>query len=229
MNLEIRKEVLYCSLILEESLSICLKSMFEIPSNQSKAMGFQGSALSFKNKVDLLYDINKIPREEYSKFIMFMEIRNQFIHNIDSDNFEIVLKRIDKKNKFLHLDTFHNDFIEKNKSEEKDIEKVYSFIFHKLFSHLRKKLNEIGQNIINEKKQILDQKMNELLFKEYKEINLLLAQSIDDSADDLNIKLQQEFNSSKDFSEIIRENISKYFHLKMNDRLLKKKIASTRS
>ena len=217
MNIEIRKEILEQSLILEDLLSTNLQYLFEIDTNESKTLGFKGSALSFKNKVDLLVDIGKISDKDYPNFIMFMEVRNQFIHNADSNNFEIVLKRIKKKNKLISLDLNYSKFIEFYEQEGKSIEEVYSLAFTKLFLDLKDILKETGKRIIKEKQKVLEDRIEAIKKVELEKILQKLTEAIDESSDLLNKEFQKGLNTDKDFGELIRYSIRAFFEKKMKD------------
>ncbi|MEH1009549.1 hypothetical protein VDP25_17555 [Winogradskyella sp. ECml5-4] len=103
----IRLFILNKSLEIEDLLSKILKEIIRIPKSDSKTLSNKSSSLSFKTKADLLYDLDRINKEEYNLLILFMEIRNQFIHNIEATTFEKVFQVIgnNKKNKILKLDS----------------------------------------------------------------------------------------------------------------------------
>tara|TARA_B110000090_G_C13234728_1_gene390068 strand:+ start:69 stop:734 length:666 start_codon:yes stop_codon:yes gene_type:complete len=105
MNIEIRTEILEQSLDIENNLSYVLKEIIQIPKKNTKTLDNRSSSLSFKTKVDLLYDLDRIEIEEYNYLILFMEIRNQFIHNIEADSYVKVFEILgnNKKNKIYKL------------------------------------------------------------------------------------------------------------------------------
>ncbi len=80
-NEALRSRVLICSIRAEDSASDILISLLRRVRPDSKTLGNKSSSLSFKNKIDLLYDIDDLTKEEYTSMLKFMEIRNQFIHN----------------------------------------------------------------------------------------------------------------------------------------------------
>lgn len=104
MNIELRTDVLAKSLILEDALSRLLAILFRFSKNTSKTLGHTSSSLSFKTKADLLYDLGRLKDEQHKALIMFMEIRNQLIHNLDCDSLMKAVLRCNKTNKFLAID-----------------------------------------------------------------------------------------------------------------------------
>ena len=100
MNIDLRKDILEASLEIEDLLSKLLITLLRIKKSDDKSkiktLGHTGSPLSFRTKVDLLYDIDIFNKTQYTHFILFMEIRNQFIHNLDADSFDVVMPRVNK-------------------------------------------------------------------------------------------------------------------------------------
>lgn len=86
-NGDLRGQILICSIRAEEAASDALKFLLRTVKIDSKTLSNKSSSLSFKNKVDLLYDIEDITKEDYSYLLKSMEIRNQFIHNSDCNSF----------------------------------------------------------------------------------------------------------------------------------------------
>lgn len=81
-GIETRKEVLVQSLFLEGLISHFLSWLCGVKdSKNSMSFGNTSKALSFNNKINLLIDIGALKKQDQSKFVTFMEIRNQFMHN----------------------------------------------------------------------------------------------------------------------------------------------------
>jgi len=87
INIELRKGILERSLHVESMINQLLLLFLSINKDGTKTLSNKSSSLSFKSKVDLLYDLDKLTKPEHDKFILFMEIRNQFIHNMDCTSF----------------------------------------------------------------------------------------------------------------------------------------------
>lgn len=104
MNIELRKDILAKSLTLEDALNILLAILFRFSKNTSKTLGHTSSSLSFKTKADLLYDLGRLNDQQYKALIIFMEIRNQLIHNLDCDSLMNAVLWCSKTNKLLAID-----------------------------------------------------------------------------------------------------------------------------
>lgn len=84
-----RKEVLEIALIVESLTSFFLASLLGIKNyTDSKSLGNTNSSLSLNQKIDLLIDIAALSKDDKAKFAAFMEIRNQFMHNIEANTYE---------------------------------------------------------------------------------------------------------------------------------------------
>ncbi len=86
--MEARYFVLEKALIVEQELSLLIKSMFRIYNRETKTLDSKSSNLSYKSKVDLLYDMNELNPIEYNQFIALGEIRNKFVHVKEVDSFD---------------------------------------------------------------------------------------------------------------------------------------------
>jgi hypothetical protein len=84
-----RSSFLGMSLLVEASLSKFLSGLLDISdSNNSLSFGNKSSALSFRAKVNLLLDMKVFDKNDNWKLEKFMEIRNQFMHNLDASTYE---------------------------------------------------------------------------------------------------------------------------------------------
>lgn len=79
INLTLRSEILEYSLNLEENVTLLLKTYFFVKKERLKALSQKSGNLSFKNKIDLLYDFEIFNEQEYNSLIKLMEFRNQFM------------------------------------------------------------------------------------------------------------------------------------------------------
>jgi len=108
-GMNIRVDILQYSLMVENFSSIFLSTLLDITEyKESKSLGNKSGNLSFNQKIDLLIDIQAIEKKEKSKFLIFMSIRNQFMHNIDADSYENCLRNIEGADKFI-LKTYPQD------------------------------------------------------------------------------------------------------------------------
>jgi hypothetical protein len=130
-NKPLRAHVLICSVREEEAASEAIKSLLRLVKPESKTLDNKSSSLSFKNKIDLLYDIDDLNKEEYTSLIKFMEIRNQFIHNPNCNSFQDLEKEAPELPKYLSTQF---------KNETEDKEKSYLESFRELFMRTLGKL-----------------------------------------------------------------------------------------
>ncbi len=149
MNIELRKDILEKSLIIESSLSGVLSLLFRFPKDESKTLGHSSNSLSFKTKTDLLLDLKRLDDRQYKELIMFMEIRNQLIHNLDTDTLLKAVIRCQKTNKLLELDiNLKKDFNETESIVLK--EKILKILVEELTQHLISTCKIILEGIENE-------------------------------------------------------------------------------
>ncbi len=97
-----RNIILGTSLIIEKATSRFIANLVGIkkPEN-SLALGIKNSALSFNQKIDLLIDLGALSAHDKSKFQLFMELRNKFMHVLEADSFVNCFKLLDGKEVFL--------------------------------------------------------------------------------------------------------------------------------
>lgn len=100
-NTDLRSSILICSLREEEIATQTIMYLLRVIKPKSKTLGNKSSSLSFKNKIDLLYDLGDFTSEEYTKYVKFMEIRNQFMHNPNCNSFEDLVKEVPELKNFL--------------------------------------------------------------------------------------------------------------------------------
>lgn len=87
LNMQLRSRIIAQVLRLEQTTSDLLISIFRINNKKPKTLGDKSSALSLKNKIDLLFDLGEIDKTDYTNAQKIMEIRNQFVHNHSADSF----------------------------------------------------------------------------------------------------------------------------------------------
>jgi hypothetical protein len=101
-GLDNRKIVLFPSLLIEGLTSIFLGRLLKIEDlNESKILGNKSGCLSFNQKVNILIEMNSIPKNDRNKYLTFLEIRNQFMHNSDASTFEKCFSFLEGKEKFI--------------------------------------------------------------------------------------------------------------------------------
>ncbi len=88
-HMQIRIDFLHKSLMIEATISGLLSQLLGVKdASSSKSFGNSSSALSYNAKVLLFLDLGFIRSEDYWKFQKFMEIRNQFMHNLEAASYE---------------------------------------------------------------------------------------------------------------------------------------------
>lgn len=127
LNMELRSWAISQVLRLEQTSSSALRAIMRMFKSDSKTLGNQSSALPFKSKIDLLFDLEEIDKTEYSHLIKLMEIRNQFAHNPDAISF-VEFDNINPDiNKYL-LKNCPKD-LEKEKNTELKLRSIFSELF----------------------------------------------------------------------------------------------------
>ena len=103
INIKLRSEILEYSLILEEAINNLLLLNLGIfdGGNSTKLFG-KKAGVTFKNKIDLLYDIDVLSKEENAALELLMIFRNKFLHDIECNSFLSIVSQFDNglKNKF---------------------------------------------------------------------------------------------------------------------------------
>lgn len=102
INLKIRTDILHFSLQIEDSVNSLLQ-IYLLILDKERTKNFGNKAgISFKSKIDLLYDIEVLTKQEHSDLELLMNFRNKFLHDLDSNSFTRILETIDNgiKNRF---------------------------------------------------------------------------------------------------------------------------------
>lgn len=154
-NIQLRGKILEKALILEELSSHIIKLILRIVWDETKTLGNKSTSLSFKNKVDLLFDLQDISKDEYNYLLKLMEVRNQFSHNIECNLWED-FQRINPKTyqfitkKFPNEDesfsTSFRDMFNKCNEKLKEVENKYLLGFDLEIEKII--TNEVFQNIV---------------------------------------------------------------------------------
>lgn len=142
INLQLRSEILDIALNLEQSVNSLLLILLSIDNPRRKAITNKSGNLSFKNKIDLLFDLDVLNNNEHKKFLLLMEFRNQFLHNIECNSFKNAVELLgdDKKKKLLKFDDSDN---------KHDIEFRYQSAFRNLNIKSIKIISEKIEDKIN--------------------------------------------------------------------------------
>lgn len=76
------------SIFIEELISDVIGSILDINWKESKSFGFESSALSFNQKIQIIKDIKGIDKEDLKKLECITNIRNKFAHVSQIKTFE---------------------------------------------------------------------------------------------------------------------------------------------
>jgi hypothetical protein len=107
INIKLRSQILEYSLTLEEGVNnLLLLNLGVFDGGNSTRLFGKKAGITFKNKIDLLYDIDILSKEENSDLELLMIFRNKFLHDIECNSFLVILEQLDSgiKSKFkMHL------------------------------------------------------------------------------------------------------------------------------
>ncbi len=142
-----------------------------------------------------------------------MENKNQIIHKLDTNSFEIVNSRINKKTRLLQLYGQANknkEFDFRNKEDK--LNKGFIYLSIRIIENLQTTENKIlaEKKIALERQIKVIEKNHELEFKEL--TNKALADSIDEAMEVLNEsfsknELGEKFNAENRFTDLIKTSI----------------------
>ncbi|RVT76701.1 hypothetical protein EOD40_09385 [Flavobacterium sufflavum] len=102
IGLDNRGTILTASLLLENLTSVFLAQLLGIKDyKKTKSFGNKSGNISFNQKIELLIDMDALAKKEKAKFLTFMEIRNQFMHNLGADDFVSCFENLEGKEKYI--------------------------------------------------------------------------------------------------------------------------------
>lgn len=164
-NIKTRSNVLYMCLVIEQDISEIILLYLNIDKENRKAITHKSSNLSFRSRIDLLFDLNIIDQTQHEYFLLLMEYRNQFMHNLDCDSFvkAVTLLGKDKGKRLLvHYPYGENDNCEVLLADS------YEQLFLKCI-FIVNELKEQRESILKENFDKLKsmQEFTELLFSSY--------------------------------------------------------------
>lgn len=126
-NMKIRAEALKLSIVVEDAINSLLLLHLGIEDKESTKHFGKKAGIPFKSKVELLYDIGVLLKEELLNLELLMMFRNKFAHDIHSDSFISVVDQLDSgvRNRFKKFITNHSDIPN---------ERLYKKAFNNLFT-----------------------------------------------------------------------------------------------
>jgi len=139
---DLRLKVLNASLWFEWEASLFLSWLLDIDLNSSTALGNSAGALSFKNKIDLLTDMNSMSKATATKFQKFAEIRNKLMHVKAASDLAKTLEMTKSANWLLN--TYPQD---KTLKVEKQLEKALDLLIDDIDQDLRKTMLSLNNKV----------------------------------------------------------------------------------
>lgn len=119
LGIDKRSEVLQYALIIESFTSIFLGELLGIKDvKNSRVLGNKSNPISFNQKITLLIEIEALESVEKTKFLTFMEVRNQFMHNLEASSYETCFSYLEGKDKYLLKSYPQEEGISKEKQLE---------------------------------------------------------------------------------------------------------------
>lgn len=151
----IRQEVLTYALLLENYTSVYLAKLLGIKNAKtSRSFSNKASSLSYATKINLLIDIGALDEKTISKYMKFMEIRNQFMHNIEAKTFESCLSFLPGTEKFL--DSLYK--FSPNLDKEKNLREAINSLAGELVKTTLDIIDKINENEIKSRIHLLNEK-----------------------------------------------------------------------
>lgn len=138
-NISPRTFVIEMSVKIEHLLNLIIAKLLFVNPENSRSFGTSSQALSFNSKANLLFDLNKLNKEQREKFQIFMEIRNKFAHLHSVDTFEKCFEETKNYNRLKKI----YGIDENGNSLEEDMESMFSVLsvdIAKLISEIKEKL-----------------------------------------------------------------------------------------
>lgn len=176
-GIEIRSEVLKYSLLIENFTAIFLSNLLDISNyKESRTLGNKSGNLSFNQKVHLLIDIKALDKNEKKKFLIFMSIRNQFIHNYDADCYEGCFHNIDGAETFI-LRTYPQDVA---LSKEQQLESAFRKLANDIVSTTFKLLDKVKEKFSKQIEKEILENYKENSAKAIKEIENVINKTFED-------------------------------------------------
>lgn len=176
-DIRIRIDVLKTALILEEMTSVFLASLLGVENiKESLSFSNKGSALSFNQKINLLIDIGALNNDARGKYQVFMEIRNQFMHNVKARSYETCFSFTDNKDNYI-LNKYHQD---KKLPREVQLENAFSSLSTELITLTIKLTEKIKAKMEIEIRQEFDKHMIEDIKSGIENAKMLLDKYIEE-------------------------------------------------
>ena len=187
-NISPRTFVIEMSVKIEHLLNLIIANLLFINPENSRSFGTTSQALSFNAKANLLFDLERLDKQQREKFQIFMEIRNKFAHLYAIDTFEKCFEQTKNYNRLKKIYEIDED----GESLEEDMETMFSV----LSIDIAKLITEIKDNLYKEMAiKYTQRKFSEAIKEkrqEYKLNNPQNAEAVEDFISFIKNELQKE-------------------------------------
>ena len=95
-NYNLHIEILNFALQIENSVNNLLLFKLGIDDKQTTKNFGNKAGISFQSKIDLLYDIGLLNKDQHSSFELQMMFRNKFLHDISFTTFVSAVEKLDR-------------------------------------------------------------------------------------------------------------------------------------
>jgi hypothetical protein len=148
-SIALRGQIIGMAINIEEKINDLILLLLELKTNERKALSENSGSFSFKNKIDLLFDLGILLKDEYIDFLLLSEIRNQFAHRINCNAYSEITDEIKKKLKKQSNLT--------NKAEtELDLRNAVSILYAKCSEIITLKVESARHNFEENEKTFTD-------------------------------------------------------------------------
>ncbi|GJM27899.1 MAG: hypothetical protein DHS20C17_05340 [Cyclobacteriaceae bacterium] len=196
LNMKFRSDVLESALMIENQLNTLLLWLLRIEDKTSRTLSGKSSSLSFKNKIDLLFDLKMLKKKDYAHLLFFMEIRNQVVHNFGVNSFEKVFDWLQSNKAKKLLEFYPLD-------KKTTLKTMYELSFGKFAT---KAMDILIDGIDKVKDQLIDENNNKIKLIEH-EFNEKLIKALSDSIDEVFAEVDKIID--KPFTELPSLNLGK--------------------
>jgi hypothetical protein len=220
-NLVLRSKILYCTLNIENAINNLLAKHLLI-TDKKRTKNFSNKAgISFQSKINLLFDINVLVKDELLIIELLMNFRNKFLHDIKYTSFTILLNDFDDSIQKRFFKFLNNIQIK----TEVTFDKAFQTLYEKIVTIINEKIKEVDY-YSNKKIEFLSFQMqlintmtlSSLSFIE--NLNDIIENTKDISTKEQLLSSKLEFERKMNFKENV-EIINSYSSEKMIKTILK--------
>jgi hypothetical protein len=176
------------SVKIEHLLNLIIANLLFVNTENSRSFGTTSQALSFNAKANLLFDLEKLDKEQREKFQIFMEIRNKFAHLYSINTFEKCFEQTKNYNRLKKVYSIDED----GDSQEEDMESMFSVLsmdIAKLISEIKEALH--SEMVVKFTQRRFSETVKEKR-EEYKSMNPENADAVEHFIDYIKAELLKE-------------------------------------